>query len=66
MVNLLGFADIIGIERAAFYGAPGERSIHRGEHARSPDRTTATLQKSHIFSLQLICDWGKTWRGIEP
>jgi len=31
------------------YGAPGERSIHRGAQARSPDRATATLQKSHIF-----------------
>jgi hypothetical protein len=49
MVNLLGFADIIGIERAAFaqHGAPGERSIHRGTLPRQDNRNVA--EESHFF-----------------
>jgi hypothetical protein len=51
MVNLLGFADIMASSTPPSLGcgAPGERSIHRGAHARSPARATPTLQKSHIF-----------------
>jgi hypothetical protein len=66
MVNLLGFADIIGIERAAF------AQLRRARGALDPPRhapQTGQPQRCRrvtFFSLQLICDWGKTWRGIEP
>jgi hypothetical protein len=69
MVNPLGFADIIGIERAAF------AQLRRARGALDPSRPPRALprqdnpnvaEKSHFFSLQLICDWRKKWRGIEP
>ncbi len=49
MVSLLGFADIIGIERAAF------AKLRRARGALDPPRRAPqtgqpqTLQKSHIF-----------------
>jgi hypothetical protein len=69
MVNLLGFADIIVIERAAF------ARLRRARGALDPPRRVRALpvqdnrnvaEKAHFFSLQLICDEQKKWRGIEP
>jgi len=69
MVNLLGFADTFSTERAAF------AQLRRARGALDPPRRPRALprqdnpnvaEKSHFFSLQLICDWRKNWHGIEP
>jgi len=52
MVNPLGFADIIGIERAAFARLTARQGSARSTAARTRAPQTGqpqTLQKSHIF-----------------
>ena len=39
--------------------APGTRALPRQDNRNA-------AEKSHFFSLQLICDEQKKWRGIEP